>query len=252
LARRYGDSVGIGRLGTWVVWDRISQGRLTDAQALLDDLAESVVGSADALDLEHAGLIIKALRGNDQAITEELELAGRGRDDPNPAQRDWGRWRSARALRVAGRPGEAYEILIGFETDESRDWGFTAAAFSALWSGDLDRIRFLQSEYPFTGRRGRRFAGYRLLLEAGESALTGRSAEAGAAFRRIIDLWDGVMLADEINELRALYAASLPGDPDAQREAETVLRWIHESGATRLLSAWKSGLPAADRSPVPA
>jgi hypothetical protein len=249
IARRYGDTVGIARLGTWVIWDRIGQGRLSDAEALLVDLAESVVGSADAVDLEHAGLTIKALRGDDQAITDSLEGAGRSRDDPNPAQRDWGRWRTARALRLAGRTGEAFETLIGFETEESRDWGLTAAALTALWSSDLDRVRLLKTKYPFTGRRGRRFVGYRLLLEAGESALTGRSAEAGAAFRRIIDLWDGVMLTDEVNEVRALYAASLPEDPDAQREAEAVLRWIQESGATRLLSAWKAGLPTAEPSP---
>jgi class 3 adenylate cyclase len=252
VARRYGDSVGIGRLVTWVVWDRIGQGRLSDAEALMAELDESVIGSADAVDLESAKLTIKALRGDDQAIDAQLRLADKTSSDPNPGRRDWGRWRSARSLRLSGLWVEAYETLIGIETEESRDWGFTAAAMTALWSGDLDRIRFLQNEYPFAGRREQRFVGYRLLLEAGELALNGRATEAGTAFRRLIDLWDGVMLPDEINEVRALYAATLPDDPLALQASEIARGWIEESGATRLLSTWKVGLPEGQPSPVPA
>ncbi len=252
VARRYGDSVGIGRLGSWVVWDRVGQGRLSDAEALMAELDESAIGSGDAVDLEFAKLTIKALRGDDQAIDSLLRLASEASSDPNPAQRDWGRWRSARSLRLGGRPLEAYETLIGIETEESRDSACTAAAMTALWLGDLERIGFLQNEYPFADRRERRFVGYRLLLEAGEFAVTGKKAEAGAAFRGLIDLWDGVMLPDEINEVRALYAAAVPDDPLAQQASEIALRWIEESGATRLLSTWKAGLPAGQPSPVPA
>ncbi len=251
VARRYGDSVGIGRLATWVVWDRIGQGRLTDAEELMAELDESVIGSGDAVDLEAAKLTIKALRGDDQAIDAQLRLAEKTSSDPNPAQRDWGRWRSARSFRLAGRPLEAYETLISIETEESRDWASSAAALTALWSGDLARIQFLQNEYPFAGRRERRFVGYRLLLEAGDMALTGRAAEAGVAFRRLIDLWDGVMLPEEINEVRALYAATLPDDPAAQHESGIALRWIEESGAAGLLGAWKAGLQSAQPVPTP-
>jgi hypothetical protein len=203
------------------------------------------------IDLASAKLTIKALRGDDQAIDAQLRLASEASSDPNPAHRDWGRWRSARAFRLGGRPLEAYETLIGMETEESRDWACTAVAMTALWSGDLASLQFLQTEYPFADRRERRFVGYRLLLEAGEFAATGKKAEAGAAFLRLIDLWEGVMLADEVNEVRALYAATLPDDPLAQQASEIALRWIEESGATRLLSAWKAGLPADQPSPVP-
>lgn len=251
-ARRYGDDVGMGRLGTWVVWDRISRGRLTDAEAIMAELDESVISPTDAVNLESAKLTIRALFGDDQAITEKLRLASQWSADPNPARRDWSRWRAARSLLHAGRPLEAYETFIGMETEESREWAFTAAAMTTLWMGDLDRIRFLKEEYPFTGRRGRRFVGYRLLLEAGELAFTGKAADAGAAFRKLIDLWDGVMLPDEVNEVRALYAATLPDDPAAQQGSEIALRWIEESGATRLLSVWKAGLPSTQPSPVPA
>jgi class 3 adenylate cyclase len=251
-ARRYGDYVGMGRLATWVVWDRISQGRLTDAEAMMAELEESAIASADAVDLESAKLTLRALQGDDQALADQLRLADQSSSDPNPGRRDTGRWRAARSFRLAGRRLEAYETLIGMETEESRDWAFTGAARAALWLGDLDRIRFLQKEYPFAGRRGRRFVGYRLLLEAGELALTGRAAEAGAAFRQLIDLWDGVMLPDEVNEVRALYAATFPDDPAAQEASEFAFRWIEESGATKLLSAWKAGLPSAQPSPVPA
>ncbi|MGQ0847999.1 MAG: hypothetical protein ACT4OP_02550 [Actinomycetota bacterium] len=251
-ARRYGDDVGMGRLGTWVVWDRIGQGRLADADALMAELDESVISPIDAVELESAKLTIRALLGDDQAIAERLRLAERWSSDPNPGRRDWSRWKAAWSFKLAGRQLEAYETLIGLETEEGRESGLTGAAMAAVWLGDLDRIRFLKEEYPFTGRRGRRFVGYRLLLEAGELALSGRAAEAGAAFRQLIDLWDGVMLPDEVNEVRALYAASLPDDPAAQQESGIALRWIEESGATRLLSAWKAGLPSTQPSPVPA
>jgi class 3 adenylate cyclase len=251
-ARRYGDHVGMGRLVTWVVWDRISQGQLAEAEALIAELDESVIGSTDAMELEFAKLRIAALRGDDQAFADQVRLADEFSSDPNPGRRDTGRWRASRALRLAGHLPEAYETLISAETEESRDWSIPAAAMAALWMGDLDRIRFLQKEYPFTGRRGRRFDGYRLVLEAGELALTGRAAQAGAAFRQLIDLWDGVMLPDEVNEVRALYAATFPDDPAAQEASEFAFRWIEESGATKLLSAWKAGLPSAQPSPVPA
>lgn len=250
-ARRYGDDVGMGRLGTWVVWDRIGQGRLTVAEALIGEIDESVIASADAKDLRSAKLTVQALRGDDQAIAEKLQLAAESSSDPNPGIRDWGRWRAVGSFRLSGRHLDVYDTIVGFETEESREQGMTTAATAALWLGDLERIRFLQKEYPFTGRRGRRFVGYRLLLEAGELALTGHAAEAGAVFRQLIDLWEGVMLPDEVNEVRALYAATLPDDPAAQQESETVLRWIEESGSLILLSAWKAGLPAAQPSPVP-
>ncbi len=80
-------------------------------------------------------------------------------------------------------------------------------------------------------------------------ALTGRATEAGTTFRRLIDLWDGVMLPEEINEVRALYAATLPDDPAAQHESGIALRWIEESGAAGLFGAWKAGLQSAQ--PVP-
>ncbi|HJU52146.1 MAG TPA: AAA family ATPase [Acidimicrobiia bacterium] len=249
-AQRYGDQVGMGRLGTWVIWDRIGRGQLTEAEAVMRELDDSAISSSDAKDLEAAKLSTRALRGDDQALVELLRLAEQSSSDPNPGLRDWGRWRAARSHRLAGRPVEAYETLIGFETEESREWGFSTAALTALWAGDLDRIRFLQREYPFAGRRGRRFVGYRLLLEAGEAALTGRAAEAGAAFRQLIDLWEGVMLPDEVNEVRVLYAATVPGDPAAQQESEIALRWIEESGATHLFTTWQAGLPSMESSPV--
>jgi hypothetical protein len=116
-----------------------------------------------------------------------------------------------------------------------------AAAMVALWIGDIEVVRRLREVKEFADRRERRFVGSRLLLEAGELALSGQTAQASRAFRELIDLWDGKLPPYDVNEVRMLYAALLPEDPAAQEGAELAHRWIQESGATRLLTAWRLG-----------
>jgi hypothetical protein len=250
-ARRFGDNVGMGRLALWVVWDRLDQGRLGDAEALMAELDESIIATSDALELKFAKLMIGTLRGDDRAADDHLRLARELLPDPNPTRRDLGRWRAAQTLRVLGRLPEAFELLSQAETEESREWGITAAAMVALWIGDVERLQFLREHRPFADRKERRFVGYRLLLEAGELVLAGRAAQAGRAFRELIDLWDGPMFPSQVNEVRALYAASVPDDLAAEEAAEIAVRWIESSGSIGLLPAWRLGVRSTEQSQVP-
>jgi class 3 adenylate cyclase len=250
-ARRLGDNVGMGRLLTWVVWDRIEHGRLGDAEALMAEVDESVFWSTDALDLTIARLTIGMLQGDERAAEERVRLARELLSDPNPSVRDTGRVRAAGALRILGRLAEAYNLLIGGETEESRQWGIPDAATMALWMGDGDRLRFLRDQHPLADRKERRFVGYRLLLEAGDLALAGKGIQAGRVFRELIDLWDGTMLPRDVNELRALYAAMVPDDQASAEAAEAALRWIEVSGARGLLAVWRLGA-RSEPSQVPA
>jgi hypothetical protein len=240
-AQKLGDEVSMGRLVTWVVWDRIEQGRLSDAETLLAELDEMDIAPTDALELNAARLTIGILRGDDYAVEEQVRLAHELLSDPNPTIRDQGRGRTASTYRKLGRLPEALEWLAQYETEESRQFGMMAAAMVALWIGDVEGIRRLRKQNEFADRRESRFVGSRLLLEAGELALSGQTALAGRAFRELIDLWDGKLPPWDVNEVRMLYAALLPEDPPAQEGAELALRWIQESGATRLLTAWRLG-----------
>jgi hypothetical protein len=240
-AQRLGDVVGMGRLVTWIVWARIEQGRLRDAETLLAELADIDIAPTDADEVNAARLTIGILRGDDYSAEEQLRHARELVSDPSPAHRDLGRGRTVSTYRKLGRLPEALEWLAQYETEESRQWGMMAAAMVALWVGDIEVIRRLREENEFADRRERRFVGSRLLLEAGELALSGQTAQAGRAFRELIDLWDGKLPPYDVNEVRMLYAALLPEDPAAQEGAELALLWIQESGATRLLTAWRSG-----------
>ncbi len=250
-ARRFGDNVGMGVSLTWVVWDRIDQGRLGDAETLMAEVDESVFWSRDALELTFAKLTIGMLQGDEGAAEERLRLAGELLSDPNPRLRDTGRMRAAGALRILGRLAEAYDMLIAAETEESRQWGILDAATMALWIGEADRLKFLRDHHPFADRKERRFLGYRLLLDAGDMALAGNATQASRVFRELIDLWDGTMLPREVNEVRALYAALVPGDQASEEAAALALRWIETSGATGLLAAWRLGT-RSETSHVPA
>jgi class 3 adenylate cyclase len=250
-ARRFGDNVGMGRILTWVVGDRIAQGRLGDAEALMAEVDESVFSSKDAMDLTLAKLTIGMLQGDERAAEERLRLAGELLSDPNPRLRDMGRGRAAGALRVSGRLTEAYDVLIAGETEESREWGIPDAATIALWIGDADRLKFLRDQHPFADRKERRFVGYRLLLDAGDLVLAGKATQASRVFRELIDLWDGTMDLWSVNEVRALYAALVPDDEAAEEAAELALRWIETSGAIGLLAAWRLGA-RSEPSQVPA
>jgi hypothetical protein len=249
-AQRLGDNVGMGRLLTWVVWDRLDQGRLEEADALISQLDESIIATSDALEVKFAKLMIGTLRGDHRSADEHLRLARQLLSDPNATMRDLGRWRAAQALRLMDRLPEAFDLLMEAETEESRAWGLGAAAMVVLWIGDAERLKLLREKRSYADQKERRFVGFRLLLEAGDLVLAGKPAQAGRAFRELIDLWDGAMLAKDVNEVRALYAALLPDDPGAQEAAETALRWIEESGATQLLSAWRLGV-RSEPSPVP-
>jgi class 3 adenylate cyclase/tetratricopeptide (TPR) repeat protein len=251
-ARRFGDNVGMGRLLTWVVWDRLDQGHLGDAEALMAELDESIIATSDALELKFAKLMIGTLRGDERAAEEHLRLARELLPDPNPAMRDLGRWRAAQTLRVMGRLPEAFELLSQAETEESREWGITSATMVALWMGDAERLQFLREHRPYADRKERRFTGYRFLLEAGELVLAGRAPQAGRVFRELIDLWDGPMLPSQVNEVRALYAALVPDDQESEEAAEIAIRWIKSSGMTRLLTAWKLDVRSTEPSQVPA
>jgi hypothetical protein len=251
VARRSGDVVGMGRLVTWVVWNRIEQGRLGDAETLLAELDELVIAPTDADELNSARLTIGTLRGDEYSVEEQLRHAHDLLSDPSPPHRDLGRGRTASTYRKLGRLAEAYELLTQYETEESRTWGMTAAAMVALWIGDIERVRLLRGSSEFADRKERRFVGSRLLLEAGELALSGQAAEASRRFRELIDLWDGKLPVWDVNEVRALYAALLPDDPAAEEAGEVALQWIEESGATRLLSAWRLGVRSTEQSQVP-
>ena len=250
-ARRLGDNVGMGRLLTWVVWDRIEHGRLRDAEALMAEIDESVIWSTDALDLTFAQLTIGMLQGDEGAAEERLRLARDLLSDPNPAIRDTGRIRAAGALRILGRLGEAYDMLIGAEGEESRQWAIPEAAPLALWIGDADRLEYLRDHHPFADRRQRRFVGYRLLLEAAELVMSGQATQASRVFRELIDLWDGAMLPRDVNEVRALYAALVPDDQTSREAGASARSWIETSGAQGLMAAWKLEAPS-EPSRVPA
>ena len=251
-ARKLGDVVGMGRLLTWVVWDRVEQGRLGDAETLLAELDEMVIAPTDADELNAARLTIGILRGDDYSVDEQLRHAHELVSDPNPGLRDMGRGRAASTYRKLGRLAEAYELLIQYETEEARQWGMMAAAMVALWIGDIERVKFLRGLNEFADRKERRFVGSRLLLEAGELALSGQTVEAGRRLRDLIDLWDGKLPVYDVNEVRALYAALLPDGPAAQEAGEIARQWIQQSGATRLLTAWRLGVRTTEPSPVPA
>lgn len=250
-ARRLGDNVGMGRLLTWVVWDRIDQGRLEEAEALLAEVDESIIATSDALELKLAKLTIGMLQGDERAAEERLRLARECLSDPNPTLRDSGRTRAAGALLILGRLTEAYDMLIGTETEESRQWGIPGAATMALWIGDADRLKFLRDQHPFADRKERRFVGYRLLLEAGDLVLADKASQASRVFRELIDLWDGTILPRDVNEVRALYAALVPNDQASEEAAEIARRWIETSGATGLLRAWRLGVRSTEPSQVP-
>jgi hypothetical protein len=234
-----------------VVWDRIDQGRLGEADALMAEVDESVFATSDALELKFAKLTIGMLQGDERAAEERLRLARELLSDPNPTLRDTGRTRAAGALRILGRLAEAYDMLIGAETEESRQWGIPDAATMALWIGDADRLKFLRDQHPFADRKERRFVGYRLLLEAGDLVMAGKATQASRVFRELIDLWDGTILPRDVNEVRALYAALVPDDQASEEAAEIALHWIESSGATGLLAAWRLGLRSTEPSPLP-
>ena len=231
----------------------VEAGRWADVERVLMELGAPELPAVDRVDLLSVRLMVRALRGHAEALSDLTELwTTIPQEDAVLAELSLGT-RRAWAYMAAGRPAEALadaERAIRAGREYGRRSAIVAgtvpAAHAALWVGDADRLGALVADLRGSGLDGWWFHGVAGSLEAGLAALRGDPDRAIARYTHARAVWHGLEapLGVGLAELEA--ARLLPADsPEAATAADAAGRILAGLGAGALLDRLATGLVAA-------
>jgi hypothetical protein len=202
-------------------------------------------------------LIIRASRGDDVADQlDEMERLAATVDDPHVSTAPFDTLGNLAQAQGRYDDAQRHWVEIAKAWSSQAPSAYYQASRSALWAGDLDKVREYQAGLDATGFHGPVVEARRTNLRAATAALEGRSREATALYKEALTAWRHLKVVWE-EALTGLDMATVldHSDPVVQATIRSTREIFTRLGARpyleRLESLASRGAPAPVKSGRP-
>ncbi len=145
-------------------------------------------------------------------------------------------------LKVRARWDEVYAVAMQIDHITTGQ-GLYEAAQAAAWTRRLDRIEEVATKLAENEEKGVLPDGLGLYIAAVRAGLSGHLDRAGQLFLELLQLWEPVVVEEDMAIARTTFAMLVPEHPAALQAAQDAYDWLTATGTTCYFDVWADGLP---------
>ncbi len=244
LAKRLGDYGWLVRNASDTAGSYMGQGRYEEAHARLDEFEEDQLSdfwkawwaaTRAAIDLRTVGAADAAERSLAALAFFDAETDPQLRAGVDQAK--------CQVFKCVGRWDEAFDL--GMQVDHiNTGIGLYEAAQAAAWTRRLDRIEQVAVALSENTNKGLLMDGLAMYVEGSQAALNGDVDHAADLFTSLIELFEPVVLEEDLAMVQTTFAMLVGLDhPAAANAAQAAYDWLASTGTVCFMDVWAEGLP---------